>query len=312
LTLPEGPECSVIELTRNAFASTVSRMFLQDGPPDLILSLEVRQAEVSRIAGLEVDLTTRVTVQTPAGEVIDVIDASGGAPALTAERGPLLAAARAATEYAALDFERSYAISTKIADYLVGKKIAPASEVAVHERSDKLATLALGIGFVQGSGDSDASFAPSLRAAWSYDWFFAQGMYTRYSSTFTAEGGIGDASLVTNDFGLEAGVVLRLPRNFEVRAGPGAHVLAGTADAGAIGAPSFSKIAPVLYASVTGSFIPFRGSPWIILGLEGRGYFSTTVELPELGRKLPIANTSVALTLGMELPWGASKTRSAP
>ncbi|HEY2031255.1 MAG TPA: hypothetical protein VGH20_18820 [Myxococcales bacterium] len=311
LSLPEGPDCSVVELARSAFAAAAARMFVTSGSPDLILVLEVRQAEVSRIVGVQLDLATRVTVESPGGDVIDVIDSSAAAPVLVAERGPLLGAARAAAADAALDFERSYASSSKIGDYLVGKKVAPASAVAVRERSDKLVTVAVGLGFVQGSGDSSASIAPSVRVAWSYGWFFAQGTYTHYAAVFDAVAANGDlfgnTSLDVNDFGIEAGFVWRLPHNFEVRAAPGLHVLAGTADAGDIGAPSFTEAAPVVYGSITNSFIPFHGSPRIVAGVEARGYFFTAVALPEVGRKLPIANSAFALTLGLEFPWSAQK-----
>lgn len=55
-----------------------------------------------------------------------------------------------AAEDAALNFQRAYGNSSRIGDYLVQGKVAPASVVAVPARSDQLFTLAAGLGFVPG------------------------------------------------------------------------------------------------------------------------------------------------------------------
>jgi len=308
LSVSEEPDCRILDMTREAFAGTVLRMFKSGVAADLVLVLQVRDAEIFNIAG-KLELSTRVRVLTPGGEAIDEIDAFGTAPVLALETGPITYAERAAAEDAARSFERSYANSSKIGDYLVQNKVAPASAVAVYERSDQLFTLGVGIGFVQGGGDDLVAVAPSLHIAGSYRSFFVQATYSRYTSSFqrVAGGRVAPGDLTTNDLGLEGGPVLRFTRNIELRGGPGIHYLVGdgTTDSGS--SSSFDKVAPTLYASISSSFIPFRNSPRWVIALDWRAYFFATVGLPDLLRKVPAANTSLALSLGIELPWGARK-----
>jgi hypothetical protein len=307
----QRPDCAVVEITHAAFAAAVSRMFLQSETPDLRLVLAVRKVEISSVVGLDLELATRVEVQTPAGETIDEIDSSVVVPLLAVEEGPISVALHDAAREAAAGFELNYANRSKVGDYLVSKKVASAKAVAVPERSDDLVTLAGGVGFMQGAGDGELTPAFSARIAGSAGFFFAQAVYWSSSANFQAAdpataGVPGQATMNTNGFGLDLGGVYHFTRALELRAGPGVHYVYGDASFRTASA-SFSKPVPTAYASLTWSFIPVHNSPRLVLGLEGRTYFFASVDLPQLLRSVPAANASLALTLGVEFSWAAKK-----
>jgi hypothetical protein len=313
LTLPDQTtDCAVIDIVRGAFAATVHRLFTNSSQPNLQFVLEVRRAEIFSAAGLQLDLSVRVGVLSPSGETIDELDAGGGAIVLEMQPGAISASERAAAGLAAGEFERRYAGSTKISDYLVQGKIAPASAVTVRGRQDRLITPSIGAGLVQGGGDGTFALALSLRVALAYRWFFAQAGYAHFSPSFNAEeqGGLVDASLGVNSLSLEAGVDLRLLPDLDLRVGPGIHYFFGSVGDVASNA-SFTKATPDVFASLSYSFIAAARAPRFVAGVEARGYFGSSVDLPDVGRTVPLANTYFGAFLGIELPFGA-KEGSAP
>ena len=322
--LEQGEDCGVIEIVQTAFAATAARMFNSGAAPDLQLVLRVKRGELVRLAGLQAELAIDVRVLSPAGDFLDEMEVFGDALLLEPSPESLAHAEQEAASAAASRFERAYANSTKIGDYLVAKKVAPASAVAVQERGDKNFWLTLGGGAALGGGDSSTSFAPSLRVAGSYRWFFAQAMFSYYSSSFqgvqtTSLGGTrvevttrDDSQLSTIDLGLEAGMVISLARSVELRLGPGVHYLAGSGTvneeivtSNSVPAPESYGIASLTaFASLSTSFIAFHGGPRVLLGAEARGYFLSSVDLPTMGRSVPAASSSIGVFLGLE--WSRS------
>jgi hypothetical protein len=318
LDLQPKLDCRIIDAARDAFAADVARLFKASSAPDLQLVLSIKRAEISRVAAIQLDLGTQVRVLTPTGEIIDEIDSSGVADVLAMEEESIRRAQFVAADQAVADFERGYASSTKIAVYLVAKQIAPAEAVAVEERSEKNLWIAAGLGAALGGSDDSVAVAPSLRVAGAYRFLFAQAVYSHYTSSFQAVDSsfgsvvLANADLTTNDLGLDAGLALRLTRSLELRAGPGLHLLWGN---GTFNSPphsstqpssaSFSVASPTLFTSVSSSFISIRHGPRFVLGAEAHVYFLSSVDLPELGRKVPAANVSFGVFLGFELPAAA-------
>jgi len=307
----DPPDCAVVELARAAFAGTIARMFRQAQPPDLELVLEVRSVETVHLSGLELGLGVRVSVLAPGGRLIDQIDSSALVPLLTGENGPIFAPAlREAARRAALDFESNYRDSTKVAGFLIGAKVAPASAVAAEWRSDRLITIAAGAGVAVG-GDNSFDVAPTVQLSASWTWLFAQVSYSRYSPGFTganaANPSAAGASMSTGDLGLELGGVYRIVQSVEVKLAPGIHFLAG--DATLQGASqSYSKAAPVLYGSITKAILPVPRGLRLVVGLEARAYFFNSVPLPAFSRgEVPAAKALLAVTIAVELPWGNHK-----
>lgn len=315
-------DCSVVEQARLAYEAVIGTMFEQRSPADLELVLTVEDAQIFEQVngGLSFDMVVRISIRTPAGEELDRIDSDGRTGVTTGSA--VYAAAAEAAKGAAHDFEVRYARSEAVARYLVGHNIAKAEAVTIAPRSDRLVWLAAGVGPVQGSGDDDLTWTLSVRLGASFGWIMAQAMYSRYTPSF--EGVVKSPSVlfVTNrfptdltidDFGLEAGAVLRLTSNIEVHAGPGIHYLHGSPEAGSSATtpdkpPSVNaanKFSPTAFASISGSFLPFRGGFRFFAGLEARAYFSTAVDFPELSRRVPLANTSFAVFAGGELPWSS-------
>jgi hypothetical protein len=307
-------DCRVLRTVKDAFEATVSRMFNPAGnAPDLQLVLTVKSAEFSRVSSPRLDLEVRVRVLTPGGEELDEIEAFGHADLLDTDGAAMTGAEQVASAEAVHDFEHKYADSSKVGDYLVTKKVATASAVGVPERSDNLITFAAGAGFVQGGGDGDLALAaPSFRVMKSSGRLMVQLMYSHSTPSFrgTFANITQDTDLNTNDLGLEAGAVVRLSRAIELHAGPGLHYLFGDASFNYPAnspSPSFGKASATIFASLSTSILLARSGPRLVVGVEARAYFFTTVGLPELSRTVPAANTSFGLFAGLEWPWKAKE-----
>ena len=74
---------------------------------------------------------------------------------------------------------------------------------------------------------------------------------------------------------------------------------------GAANSSAFSKVVPSAFASLSASVLPFHNGFRFVFGLEARAYFGSTVDVPEFSRRVPAANSSVAVILGGEFPSGA-------
>ncbi len=315
----EKSDCNLVAQAHAAFAAAVARMFTSATPPNLQLVLVVTDANVFLNASgvAELDLRTRVRILTDAGKQLDEISSQASAPFL--EPTGVDAAAEVAASNAARSFEVSYARSLPVRDWLVGAHVAPAMAVSIPERSDKLVSASIGGGVVQGGGDGDVVPVPSLRVAGSFGRAVLQAVYSRYAPSFQGvatyrPGTTAPARLHVDDFGIEAGAIFRLSPTIELRAGPGLHYLSSSGgfeyDSGAeTGVSSSSKLSPSAFASLSTTFLPFRSGARFLAGLEARAYFFSTVDMPGSGRTVPAANTTLALTLGVEFPWGSRTAR---
>jgi hypothetical protein len=315
-----GPtDCSVVEEAHAAFTEAAARMFESAPNPNLELVLTVENAEVFETAtgGFTFDVVTRVRIQSAAGNLLDEIKSLGRAEVM--ETTSVKAAAAAATQAAARDFETEYARSRRVSDYLAANEIAPSSAVGIPRRGERLMSFAVGLGGVQGGGDDDLAVAPSLRFMESFHLFTLQLVYSHYTSSFQSVlpgfSGLGpQANLHTHDLGLEAGATIHMTPSIELHAGPGIHVLFGNSAAEIRSGEEsnssfFGRVSPTLFASVTTSILPFRSGFRFLLGAEARAYFATTVDAPDLSRRVPVANTSFAVFFGGELPSGPEKGR---
>jgi hypothetical protein len=312
-------DCGAIEESRRAYADAVKQMFEAGKAPDIELVLTVQAVEVypQATGGLSLDLTTRVRVQSPSGEILDTIVSDGRAPVM-GETPVADAVARAATD-AARDFEVQYSRSDAVARFLVTGGAAPASALTIAPRNATLFWFAPAIGLHQG-GDADTVPAASLRIGASYGWFMAQLVYGRSSASFEGAQSSGrfPATLNANDLGVDAGVVYRPFSALELRAGPGLHYLFGSAEADgtdsfnqAPASVSYARLSPTIFASLTTTFLPHRSGTRFFAGLEARGYFLSTVHVPEFGRALPAADWTLSALVGVELPWSRSSRASA-
>jgi hypothetical protein len=316
----DGSDCSVVEQAHIAFSAAIARMFTSGTPANLELVLTVTDADIfeTAIGGMGLNVRTRVRILTAGGVPLDEITSHGNASALA--QTAVDTAAGVAAENAARAFELSYARSSAVRDWLVGNKLAPAAAVSVPERSDKLVSASVGGGLVQGGGDSDVVPAPSVRVAGSFGRFVLQAMYSMYASSFqgielNSFGTKAPAKLHVDDFGVEAGASFRLSPAIELRAGPGLHYLSASGGfendgSAATGVSSSTRLSPSAFASLSTTFLPFRSGARFFAGLEARAYFLSTVDMGASGRRVPAANTSLGLTLGVEFPWGSSNGRA--
>jgi hypothetical protein len=321
---PARIECGIVAALREAFQGAIARMFEPGPAPNLRLVLSVKSAQTGQgVGGNELTVVALVRVLTPEGETIDELEALGRGPLVVQPADVALAESRASQD-CARDFERRYANSTKIGDYLVTKKVAPAAAVGVSGRSEKLFSAFAGLGAMQGGGDGGTAIAPSLRLAVTVRWFTVQLSYLHASASYQAESlpntppGTVPATLSINDLGLEAGFAWRLSPVFELHAGPGIHYFTGdgTRDPQIGSAPStaaassYSTFSPDLFASLSGSFFLSRNGPRFVAGVEARAFFFTNTDLPDSGRTVPAANTYFGAFLGFEFPVGAKEGRS--
>jgi hypothetical protein len=309
---PGGPrkDCSVVEAARAAFSAMTSRLFTSRPRADLDLILTVDDVLIANSAagGLNLKIWVRALVLTPGGEVLDEIRTDGEAS--ITEDAPVKSAAMAAAGQAARRFEGQYARSAAISSYLVGNKIAP-DDVDPPARSDQVVTTTAGLGLAVGSGDSAVSTSFSFGASLAWRFLFAQVAFARSSPRF--EGGIqtgtthgNNATLETNDLGLELGWVQRFP-HLDLRVGGGLHYLLGSAqfDAARVGAEdTYHKLSPAAFASVSVPILPYPSAYRFVVGVEARFYFLADVTLPDMARSPPAANSAFGLFIGGEFPWG--------
>lgn len=314
-------DCSVVERAHAAFSAAVARMFTSTSPPDLRLVLTVTTVDVLAGAGgaPELVLGTRVRVLTMDGKQLDEIAADGSTPVLA--ETSVDAAATSVAEDAARVFELEYARSSAVSNWLVRNDIAPAAAVSIPDRSDRLISVSMGVGMVQGGGDGGVVPDPSVGVAASIDWFVLKATYSIYSSSFRGVLTSGywrtsPGHLHVGDLGIEAGPAFRITPSIELRAGPGLHYLSGSAGIeDNLGNESFvspfTKWSPSAFASLWTTFLPFRSGARFFGGLEARAYFFSAVDMAAVGRRVVTANTSFGLVFGVELPWGSSR-RGAP
>jgi hypothetical protein len=124
--------------------------------------------------------------------------------------------------------------------------------------------------------------------------------------------------LATADVGLEAGPVFRLGTSWEIRAGAGGHLLHGHANRTTFVDPTifggtgygetsfpFTRIAPTVFGALQYAGSVTRGGVRVRVGIEARQYIGAKVDYPEYGSSASIADRTLNIFMGVELPWGS-------
>jgi len=315
--------CDVVlgDLLQKAYESVLRRMFQApalDAPADLDITVAPTFADVPEGMGGQVVLETSLVIAAATAGEIDRLGCSGHSTVLGPERDSIVKAAERASQELAQNFERTFANSQRVFNWLRGRGVEPVdSALSWPARPDWITFIDLGGGPVIGGGDAAA---PGLlaRLGIAGRWFIVQGIAGRWVPSFnTAPSGLftdtrTSADLETTDLGLEAGPRLRLGNSLELRAGGGFHVLWGSAQPNTRSPSqsySFSSVTPTAFGAFQYTFWPTGSRFRIRTGLEIRKYVSTTVGFPELSRTIPIADTYVGLYLGFEAPLGSRPVR---
>jgi hypothetical protein len=310
---------------RAAWEDAVAKMFRsapEGGTADLeIAVIGVRVDASGALVGRSVSVEVRARVSAPGTGDVDEVRSIGRSDVLSSAPESAAQAALRAIDDASNQFARDFADSSHAVSWLLARGLEPVgSSISWPARGDRLGFAELAGGLLNGVGDGSTSgFVAKFGAEWRY--LFVQGVAGRWTTTFdSAPGGfsISPADLTAWDIGLEGGPVFRLAPAIEVRGGVGIHALFGSAEAqaqdGSSRPPSggsFGEATPSLFAAVSTSIWPSRAGVRARAALEFRRYFFTSMGFEDLGRTVPIANTWVGVSLGVELPWGASSSRGA-
>jgi hypothetical protein len=310
-----GPEdCSVAEQVRSAFSETAAKMFTPGPDAKLVIELTVTGAEVFEGVGggLQYDLRVDARVFPPGGALIEELR-SIARVSVTVDTNTANAAAAAARK-AAADFADAFDNSPIIRQALVNTGLLRPADLGPSARGEKLFWFSLGAGLAQGGGDGGLGFAGSLRAGATVKWLVVQLTYAHLRTSFqgTANALPFDTGLDINDLGLEAGAVFHLTPDVELHAGPGLHFLIAEAEGSNPTrfvpfddqSQTATKLVPAAFASLSVSFYPFRNGSRLLLGVETRGYFSSTLDFQDFNRRIPAANASFGVFFGSEIPWG--------
>lgn len=306
----EATDCSVVREAERAFTARVARMFTGQGSEQLELVLAVTNAEifVGPTGALEFDFRARVDVRRPNGSDVDRLE--------MVERIVMFEAtlvARAAAEAAgraAARFEEDFDNSDRVRDYLAGNRLVSASELEPAPLGDRSLSIAAAGTLVQGGGDGSLSIAPGIRAALSIRMLVIQISYSYLRASFTgaaisrSQPVLFDSALTTHDAGLEAALSRRPRPSIELRAGGGVHGLLGTASSSDRTA-SAAKVVPEVFASAALTVLTRHNGNRLVAGIEARGYFATSLDVPEFNRRIPAANTSFGIFFASEMPWPA-------
>jgi hypothetical protein len=160
------------------------------------------------------------------------------------------------------------------------------------------------------------SVATALRVGWGNEWLVAAAALQRWPTAFTASPasawGKSPADLSVTDVGMELAWSWRVARDAELWFGAAAHLLLGQGQTtyAPLDAPytprtlhfSASRVAGSLIAG--GRIVPrmsFLGSR-LRLGLDLRHYLGATLQIPEAGRNLTVAEWSLVVSAGLEWP----------
>jgi hypothetical protein len=324
--VPDESSCDkvVSDAIQRAYESAVRRTFgsvKPDGHADLEITVSPVVADVVEVTGgREVMVETRVILaSTTAGE-IDRLTYSDRSPVLGSEPESVANAIDRASRETARDFERRFADSKAVFNWMRGRGVEPVdSAFSWPMRADRVVFADFGGGPVIGGGDGAE---PGLfgRFGIAGRWFIVQGVAGRWVPSFkTAEPGccLGphNGDLRTFDLGLEAGLRIRRGDAVEFRAGGGAHVLWGTAVSYTGYQPppesSFSNVTPALFGAFQYTFWPTGSRFRLRFGLEIRRYLSTTVGFPEFSRTVALADTYLGGYLGLETPFGSAPARGS-
>jgi hypothetical protein len=309
---------------RRSYEEVARAMF--EAPPGAEADLEIvvtpiRADLTNLVQGGRLVVETRAVILGAGGAEIAAVRSEGESTLLGAEIDSLSRAADRAIADVARAFEKRFTDSESMVEWLLARDISPAGSFFVWpRRGDWLAFADVDITNVMGGGDG-ATTGWLAQFGLSNRWFMVRGVVGKWTPSFFGAGPGADirfaSDLSTTDLGVEAGPILRIGPAVELRAGMGVHRLWGTAN----GTPSFASsafelsfdhISPAFFAAVQTSFWPSKGGVRMRAGLEARRYVSTTVGFPQLSRTIPIADTSIGVYLGVELPMGSKPARAKP
>ena len=292
-----------------AFSQAAARLFSNSGTPaELELSVRVTGIDlISSVGGSQLLLRVRVDL-VAAGQALGSIEVVGEGAFLEYARSSIEAAAARAARKAAENFLAAFPEgSPELVQYLSQRNLARPSDYVRPARTVSRFAAGLGSGgFEGGDGDMVAGFG--LEARQTFHWFTVAVSVSRTSPNFMAArpGATTavDANLATWDVGFEPGASFTLLPNLDLRAGPGLHLLVGDASFGSGGlngpAQSYSDWAVDAWAGLSLAVLPSHFGSRVLLSLIGRVYFGSSVDLPQLSRRVPIIDNSFLLVVGYE------------
>jgi hypothetical protein len=332
ISAPANPSCTVPvgEQTRDAYTALVRRMFrgpAPDAAPEAELRVSINAAELELRSGgwrAVVEHTVSLYGSSGSSEVARWI-VRAEEPILGRDEQSMIGAFARAVEAAAQKIELGLSTSPPSG----WARAAPAEPPApiredVPALGGPVAFLNFGLGVVTGSDGRDGGIF--ARGGVIADLLLVQVAGGLWSTSFAPSSPNPDLNffpvvLDTAALGLELGGAFRR-RGWDVRLGGGAHLLRGHAnqtylDRSGPGAAqvetsfAFMRIVPSIFGSVQYAGDLAAGRLRLYLGLEARAYFGTTVHFAEYGRSASIAENSLLLFAGVELPWrwrpGASR-----
>ena len=324
--VPDEENCVVAfgDSLKRAYEGVVQRMFQSPAagtPADLDIAVSPVVADVIEGMGARaVALEARVIIRSATTGEIDRLTYSGRSPILGSERVSVVNAADRASQQITDEFERTFADSKPVFNWLHGRGVQPVdSALSWSMRADWITFLDLGAGPVIGGGDAAA---PGFLARFGIAsrWFITQAVAGRWVPSFyTAIVRDGtpqiryNADLTTTDLGIEAGPRFRVGNAVELRLGGGVHVLWGTAEvhtpAQTPPSSSFSSVSPTVFGAAHYLFWPTGSRFRIRVGVEVREYLGTTVGFQEFSGTPSIAGTYFGVSLGVETPLGSPPAR---
>jgi hypothetical protein len=310
----ENCEVELGNVLQRAYDDVFRRMFrvtAGDARPDLDITVVPAAASVADDMGGRAMLETTVTIVSATAGRIDAFDCSGQSTVLGDGPQYVVTAADEAASQLARDFERKFADSPRVFNWLHGRGIEPVdSALSWPARPDWIAFFDASGGAMIGAGDEAApAFVARFGAAG--PWFVVQGILGRWVPSFatSASGASANADLETTDFGLEAGFRLRRGDRWELRAGGGGHVLWGFAGPYGYDSVTFTRLTPTLFGAVQYTLWPTGSRIRVRTGLEVRSYLTATADLAPF-RDVKAADTYVGFSIGLEFPIGAKPGRT--
>lgn len=325
---------------REAFAAAAARLFdagAGDARAEVVVTLASSAVELDRegwFAAVEHEVALR-DVAAPAPAEIARWRVRGEGRILGPGETAVHAAFRRAAEYAARTFAAEAEAEPAVREWLAGRglaprpgagpttappRLAPTPPVVVRARSRELLFVDLGGSAVAAEGGA-LNGAFSLRAGWSGRLVLVQLALDHWPATFVANPpqawGSGDGSADAYALGVDVGVQRRLGSRFELQAGAGAGVLRATASARYVplSAPDTwsqssgtgSALAASVFAGARLNAVLPRTAIRYRVGVEARRHFGASLDLPDMGRALQLAELSAGVFLGVELPWGTRR-----
>jgi len=194
---------------------------------------------------------------------------------------------------------------------LAQRQLANPSDYARPVRAPSRFAASAGSGGVEG-GDGEMVAAFGLEARQTIHWFTVALSASFSSPDFlAARPGSPNAiaaHLTAWDFGLEPGISFPLFPNLDLRAGPGVHLFFGEGSLGNDSQSySYSKVGLDAWCGLSLAVLPSHFGSRVLFSLLGRVYFASSVDLPQLSRRIPVIDNSFVLMIGYELNVGGSR-----